>query len=368
MAINKELIQKGQTTISASSNNSQLTIPTTIVLGKAFLTFTWKAGNLQTPEGGLVEGRFLDADNMRFERNGSPGEAIVIEWTIVEFTAGSDISIEELSLGSAGNGTTLAITDIGAIKNGFVVASWKNNGLIADEDDFCFPEITDTDEITIRMQSGTIDHMTLFVISSSDSDFNVQIAQTSDGTTGSSPQSGNITNPVTQNRSILRSYSKDNAGTADFGWLGTVEFFDDDTIEWHFGDTSAKTFYAYVIEWPTNWESHWQNDSSAGNTITITIANNPIVIADSFLFDGSGNGISNARVPTEFGDNYGVVCMKMTFTTTTITAIRDQNFGRTAIATPFILEQTSVAPEGGINQLVNSGLVNRGLINGGLVS
>jgi len=347
MAINLKLIQKGQSTIAASANAVQLTIPTTIVLGKAFLTFTWSASNLQTPEGGLVRGRFLDASNMRFERNASPSESITIEWTIVEYTAGSNITVEELFLGTAGNGTTLAITDIGAIGNGFVVASWENNGLIADGDDFCFPEITSATQITIRMQTGTIDQMTLFVVSSTDPGFSVQIAQTTDGTTGASPQSGNITTAVDQGRTILRSYSKDNAGSADFGWLGTVEFFDNDTIEWFFGDTSAKTFYAYVIEWPTNWEAHWQFNFGTGNVITITIANNPIVIADSFLFDGSGNGISNARVPTEFVDNYGVVCMRATFTTTTITATRGANFGREANFTPFILEQTSVAPEGG---------------------
>lgn len=349
MAINKKLIQKGQATIAAFSNAAQLTIPTTIVLGKTFLSFTWSASDLQTPEGGLVRGRFLDANNMRFERNASPNESITIEWTIVEYTASSNISVEEIFVGTVGNGTTQAIADIGAIGNGFVVASWENNGLQGDGDDFCFPEITDTDEITFRMQTGTIDQLTMYVISSSDPGFSVQIAQTSDGTTGSSPQTGNITTAVNQGRTILRSYSKDNAGSIDFGWLGTVEFFDNDTIEWFFGDTTAKTFYAYVIEWPTNWEAHWQFNFGTGNVINITIANNPIVVANSFLFDGSGNGISNGRVPNETIDNYGTVCFRYIFTTTTITATRDENFGRNANVTPFILEQTSVAPEGGVS-------------------
>lgn len=366
MAIRTKLVQRGTFTIPSGQAGAQSTI-TAVDLNKAFVKFTYRSANTVDMEAGLLRGFLLGTTDIRVERQTTSAVAITVNWTVVEFTSGSNINVEQVDLFNVTSATTTAITNVGSTTNAFMIASWRDNGSVGGGGSFISPKFNSTTQLGFNIQSGSIAAMSIFVVSSSE--LSVQHIQTADPTTNT--QDDVAISAVTENRSMILSYAKNVGNTEAFSWFGTTEFLNNTTVRWIHGSTASKTIYGQVIEWPSNFVTHWGFAFTAANTTNIAIdAGGVTSIARSYVIDGGAQGISNGRISAETADNFSTACMDYEITTTTNVFLeRNENFGRTITATMWVIEDTGpdVDPAGGVRANLNGGLINNGLINGGLI-
>lgn len=364
MAIRTKLIQKGIISITGSNIGAQFTI-TSVDQTKAFIQFTVRSNTSTVPESGLIRARFLTPTDIRFQRIGPSLQDVTIHWTVVEFTSGSNITVEEINVSSISNGTTAAITNVGSTANAFIIASWENSGTGFGPDDFLAPQFNTTSQLIFRMQSGTISGGTFFIVRSNE--LFVQHVQTADGTTAAGNIDVTIPTPIIENRSMALGYSKNNSGTVASTWMSTMEFASTTILRFLAGDTQAKTMYGQVIQWPSNFVTHWGFVFGTATSMNIAIdAGGVTDISRSYVVDGGAN-LSNARMSNEALGNLGEFSFSYDITTTTNVNVLRLVGGDNSTLTMWVIEDTGpdVDP-GGIFPLINGGLINNGLVNKGL--
>lgn len=365
MAIRTKQVLKGTVTINSGFTAVQVSIPS-VTLAKSLLTFTYRtvSYNITEPDSGLFRAWFINSTTIRFERAYPAGVALRINWNIQEFTAGSNINIEHLSASNVSDGSILAITDVGSISNAFVIASYENQGLDTAENDFLFPEITSTTQITNRLDVSMLDDVSYQVVSSSE--INTQIADTGN-ISGSSKLVAIST--IATGRTVLKGYSESRSSSVAFSWLGTVEISSSTQLNFLYGSSGhSKRSYAYVIEWPSNFEAWWGFANTTADSTNISFG--PCSdVSRTVVYPLDTGNISNGRVGSESNDSFGVLSFDHEITSTSnIFVQRGAGFGNNATILTQALEDTGPSEDsGGNNDLVNGGLVNSGLINGGLV-
>ena len=198
MAIRTKLIQRGTFTLASGVSGVQSTI-IAVDLSKAFLKFTYRSSNTTDMESGLLRGNFLTTTDIRVERQTTSATTITINWTVVEFTSGSNINIEQVDLFNVTSATTAAITNVGSTSNAFMIASWRDNGSVGGGGSFISPKFNSTTQLGFNLQSGSIAAVSVFVVSSSE--LSVQHIQTADPTTNT--QDDVAISSVTENRSMI---------------------------------------------------------------------------------------------------------------------------------------------------------------------
>lgn len=95
--------QSGQSTLSGTSVQATVT---TYVLARSILIWKYRGG-FSSPSAANCSGRKLNTTTLEFTRNQSSGDAVVIEWELMEFD--TDVTVQDLS-SSYSSGTTHNIT------------------------------------------------------------------------------------------------------------------------------------------------------------------------------------------------------------------------------------------------------------------
>jgi hypothetical protein len=362
MAIRTKQVLKGDVNIGSSASQVDVTI-SSVTLAKSLLTFTYKTDtfNITEPQHAMVRAYFVNSTTIRFVRDTATGVGLNIRWSVREFTSGSNINVEHINTTSVSNGSTVAITNVGSISNAFVVASYTNSGTVSGDDDFLFPEITSTTQITNRMASGNIDDICYQIVSSSE--LSTQIAAT--GSITGASQSVSISS-VNTSRTELYGYSSNDGNNFAFSWLGTVEVSSSTSLNFLFGaSSSTKRAWAYVVEWPSNFTTYFGFTNSSSDSGSISYGPSSDITRCCSTELGL-HRFSSARCGTETNDSWGVLSFRLTIgSTSSISWARGAGFSNFSTILVQVIEDTgpSTDPSSGLfgNSLVNAGLVNGGL-------
>jgi len=295
MALRIKTIQKGTATITSGNGFVTASI-TAVVADKTFLQFTYRPTSSE-PRKSSIRGFFNSTTEIRFEIQGAAESAgIPIEWQVVEFTAASDITIQEITDVDAGDGDTVAITAV-VIADTYLISSWDNNGVIWGGNDFMFPELTSTTEITFRMFTASVDATTIFVIESPD--MVTQLVSTLNST--SLTPTTTIT-AIVENRSFCSGFTKLDADSEDFKNLCSLEFASTTSIKRTRNATRQQDFHTYVVEMPTDWTTDFGTATISGGSTTASITISVTDTAKTFIVPGSGENFPSGNTLVVVGD------------------------------------------------------------------
>jgi hypothetical protein len=373
MAIRTKQIIKGSATLFNGSNGIQSSVlPNVASLGKAKLEFTYRtvgAGSNTDPENALVRGFFLGVGDIRFERVSTSGE-ILIDWTVIEYTSGSNINVQHLNLTNVSPGQNIAINNVGAVDQAYAIATIENTGITAGNDDFLFPQITSPTNLQIRMAAGSVSDLSLQVISSPD----LLVQQVDTGSVSGTPNQAFFGTPIDTTRTTIKPYSENTGNYAAFKWMGTAELAANNRVDFWWGDGSLiHRGWAYVIQWPVNFKARWQfTPNTTADSANVNINGGALLdVNRAYVISNGCSNFSNGRSSTEGADNWSVIASTWFIqNTTTLLWVRGNGFNNNFTNLSTVLEDTgpNVDPvTGGVRANINGGLIENGLINKGLI-
>jgi hypothetical protein len=142
-------IERGQTTMTTTATQSTVTLGTTLTsTSKAFLVFTVRTTGADTRDYS-VGGKILSTTQIQFNRATGVLNTAVIEWQVVEFTAGINVQHVEVTMSATTVNTT--ITAVGDINKSFAMTTNRNTGTGWGTDDLAIAELTTTSNLQMRI-------------------------------------------------------------------------------------------------------------------------------------------------------------------------------------------------------------------------
>ncbi len=165
MAVIKS-VQRGTATISASAASTTATV-TAVDETKTILVFGLSKAKGDQPDEDFIRGHFTSTTELTFDRTGTTGAAVTIEWYVVEWSSGVTVQ-SGIASGTAGEDTTITAV---VIADSFVLNTWHKDGSTMGDDDLIKARLSTTTNLEIRDNGGGLAggiNVAWFVVESTD--------------------------------------------------------------------------------------------------------------------------------------------------------------------------------------------------------
>ena len=307
MALNINSLQKGVASFS-SGNNLSVTI-SAVTLAKSIIVWDYLSSSA-SPNDSSLRVEFSSTTQITFTLPGAIGtQTCQVRWQVIEFTSGSDVSVQHLTLTGITDGSTQSITAVD-LANTFVLTSCTQGGTAWGGDDIAGADLTATTTITHRVDTGTVGFVNHQVVDMGDASVQKVSTLGSTGTTINKTISAVV---------LGRSFSVGQSEMSDSGNftnLATSELTSTTNLQHVRTGTDSRDFYDYVVELPVGWITSFGTGTiSSGNAsagITISVSDT----ANAFVLIGSASQLPSGRT-AETGDNTADAFVNSNMTSTT---------------------------------------------------
>ena len=276
-------LQSGTSTILSTTTSITASI-NAVTTAKSIIVASWRV-NSTSPGTGCPLWYFSSTTQLTFECvSATVATGLIIDWTVIEFTSDSTISIEHGSVTAPAVNSTSTISAV-TLANAFVIASWKNGGTVFYDDDTIFPDLTATTTITWRELVASPDVVRYQVINSSEISSQKLSALAQTG----SPV--DITcSAIIQNRSFIASYLIANAASTglDFNNAFTSEFTSTTNARFTRGNgVQSADINAYIVQLPLDWITQWATVAVVSTSTTATLSYASVNTTRAFPWSGA---------------------------------------------------------------------------------
>ena len=149
-------IQKGSFTFTGSNTTQNDTI-IAVIKNKSFLTFTYKnaLGGPMVPDSAMLRGRINTGTTLTFSRVlASVGNNITVFWSVIEFTAISNVTVQHGSETLTGTGNNVSLSAINQ-SNAFPIITWQVSGGLLGRQELVRAQITSTTNLALTVTGTT---------------------------------------------------------------------------------------------------------------------------------------------------------------------------------------------------------------------